>query len=81
MTQLALLWTLPIMFSIGNCWLVADDEKYVMRRNTSVPTWVFDQYTVAASIFWLQHWLYVSMYMRVALMIELIFCVQNDKVK
>ena len=70
--QIALMWTLPIMFSIGNFWVVTNGT-YVMRRSI-VPSWVIDEYTVAASVLWLQHWLYVSMYMRVALMIELTFC-------
>ena len=78
-TQIALLWTLPIMFNIGNIWVLTNGS-YVIRRGT-VPSWVFTEYTVAASIFWLQHWLYVSMYMRVALTIQLTFCVQTDKVQ
>ena len=77
--QFALLWTIPIMVNIGNFWVVFNGS-YVVRRST-VPPWVIDEYTVAGSILWLQHYLYVSMYMRVALMIELTFCSQNEKVK
>ena len=77
--QIALLWVIPIMFDIGNFWVVTNGT-YVVSRDTVSP-WVIDEYTVAASVLWLQHWLYVSMYMRVALMIELTFCSQNEKVK
>ena len=35
---------------------------------------------IATNIFWLQHWLYVSLYTRVSLLIPLTFCVQTNQV-
>ena len=71
--QIALLWLLPLMFNTCNIWAVSNDE-YVMRRSVT-PVWVFTEFTTASVIFWLQHWLYVSMYMQIALLIPLTFCV------
>ena len=42
--------------------------------------WVFTEYMIATNIFWLQHWIYVSLYTRVSLLIPLTFCVQTNEV-
>lgn len=42
--------------------------------------WVYTEFVIATNIFWLQHWLYVSLYTRVSLLIPLTFCVQTNQV-
>ena len=48
---------------------------------SQVPVWLFTAYIFAVNIFWLQHWMYVSMYSRVALMVPLTFRYQTEQVK
>ena len=55
-------------------------RTYLLSRE-SVPDWVFTDYVFAENIFWLQHWLYVSFYLKVAVMTPLTFRVQTDTVK
>ena len=77
--QIALLWLLPLMFSTCNIWMVIH-QKSILRKDKD-PTWIFTEYTICANMFWLEHWLYVSMYMRVALLMPFTFCLQTERVK
>ena len=62
-----------------NVWQVSNDSTHLHRDG--VPSWVFVDFIVAANIFWLQHWLYVSLYTKVSLMAPLTFCNQSETVK
>ena len=56
------------------------NDVYELERS-QVPEWLFTTYIFAVNIFWLQHWMYVSMYSRVSLMVPLTFCYQTQQVK
>ena len=77
--QIGLLWMLSFLFSVRNVWMVVE-STYSLGRG-DVPYWVFYSDMFANNTLWLQHWMYVSLYTRVSLIVPLIFCYQTEQVK
>ena len=74
---------MSLLFSIRNIWLLCH-QKYVIDRETFKDdggAWVYTCYLFAVLLFWVQHWLYVSQYTKVSVMVPLTFCVQTNEVK
>ena len=67
------------MVCIISYWQVIKGEYEMARK--SIETWVFDVYILVDSLSWVLDWLYISMYMRIAFIVPLTFCLQSDQVK
>ena len=74
-----LIWTSSLLYTIRDFWMVCHAE-YDLDRN-KVPHWIFNMSICADNFFWLQNWVYVSLYLRVAFLVPLTFCFQSDQVK
>ena len=70
MTQIGLLWLMSLLFSTRNVWLVANGIYSV--TDDDVPNWIKDQEILAVFLFWIQHWMYVSLYTRFCILAPLI---------
>ena len=68
-----MMWIMSVLFSVRNIWLLCQNE-YVVSRETLTNNWVYASYLIADLAFWSQHWLYVSQYTRVSVMVPLTFC-------
>ena len=79
MTQIGLLWLLSLFFSTRNVWLLANGIYSV--TGDDVPKWIKAQEIVAVFLFWLQHWMYVSLYTRFCILAPLIVQKQTPEVK
>ena len=75
---------MSLLFSIRNIWLLSH-QLYIVDKETidseGGGSWVYVCYLVAVLLFWVQHWLYVSQYTKVSVMVPLTFCVQTNEVK
>ena len=77
--QIGLLWLVPLGLNTCNIWMVIQGKTII--RKDELPTWILAEYAIFLIFFCLEHWLYVSMYMRVALLIPFTFCLQTENVK
>ena len=77
--QVVLVVTQTLLFNIGAFYQIIHDVKHFGRE--TVPFLIYHSFTVAALIFWAQHWIYVSEYMKISIVAPLTFCIQSPKVK
>ena len=77
--QVALFFAQAIGYNTRNFWQIRHDYYQIDRA--VMPDYIFIAYLIADFCFWTQHWLYVSEYARVSLLIPLIFSLQTEQVQ
>ena len=66
-------------FDLRNFWKALNGQSGLNDKDT--PNWVWNLYSIGVILFLVQHWVFASQYLRVALTFELAFSVKTEAVK